>query len=260
MRGFEWAERSLGAWTPDELQARRVNVYVAPNIESERKVVNLADGRVENFWPEESRPESGFYADFESLAAYCSRHGIPLVETNGFVSALPSGSSEAGGPQPTSSEADGLAVSSDAFGEGELIPPTYTCEGLDVSPPIYWGLSPVGTRSLAVLMEDPDAPGGSFMHWLVYNLPPDMTALPEGVPERHDLPPGAAPGRNSFGKTGYNGPCPPRTDHPQHYVFQVYALDVRLELPPRADWDAFEREIQGHVLARGQLTGVYARR
>jgi Raf kinase inhibitor-like YbhB/YbcL family protein len=281
MQGFEWAERNFNAWTPDELQARGVNVYYAPNIEAERKVVNLANGRVENFWCEERRPESGYYADFESLARYCRSREIALVETDGVVSTLPAGRYEAGDPLPKgragepvpegregepvtegreSVKAGGLPVTSDAFSEGELIPPKYTCEGLDVSPQIYWGPPPVGTRSIAVLMTDPDAPGGSFTHWLVYDLPTDMTALPEGVPEHQDLPPGAESGLNSFGKKGYNGPCPPRGDDPHRYVFHVYALDTRLALPPRAPGEAFERAVQGHVLAEGQLTGIYARR
>lgn len=124
------------------------------------------------------------------------------------------------------------------------------------SPALVWAAPPAGTRSFTLIVTDPDAPFGTFVHWLLWNLPPDMRSLPEGVPTQPQLPSGARQGRNGFGKLGYAGPCPPgRSTH--RYVFDLYALDTTLTLPPGAGKKALLDALQGHILAAGQLIGRY---
>jgi Raf kinase inhibitor-like YbhB/YbcL family protein len=147
-----------------------------------------------------------------------------------------------------------IDVRSTAFEEGGAIPPQYTCDGLDVSPPLQWSSIPEGTRSLALIVDDPDAPSGTFVHWAIYNLPPDTRRLPEDVPNRETLPSGAVQGVNGAGTVGYSGPCPPSGTH--RYFFKVYALDT--ELDPGAE--DLLRAMEGHVLAEGRLMGTYRRR
>lgn len=149
-------------------------------------------------------------------------------------------------------------LASSAFAPSEPIPSRYTCEGEDLSPPLTWSGAPVGTRSFALIMEDPDAPGGTFVHWVVYNLPASVTSLPEGIRSDSDLPQGAVHGRNSFGRNNYGGPCPPRGPH--RYFFTLYALDRQLALAPGATKEALLRAMEGHILAQAQLMGTYKRR
>lgn len=151
-----------------------------------------------------------------------------------------------------------IDVASSAFEEGGAIPTRYTCDGMDVSPPLSWGSVPGGTRSLALIADDPDAPGGTFVHWVLYNLPPDTRQLPEDVPNRETLPSGAAQGVNGAGRVGYMGPCPPGGTH--RYFFKVYALDTGLDLGAGATREDLVSVIDGHVLAEGQLMGTYRRR
>ena len=151
-----------------------------------------------------------------------------------------------------------LSISSSAFQEGERIPTKYTCEGQDISPTLMWGESPAGTRSFALIMDDPDAPGGVFTHWVLFNLPADTRELPEAVPAQSPLPSGALQGKSDFGKTGYGGPCPP-PGSPHRYQFTLYALDQPLDLKSGASKKQVLEAMQGHILAQGQLTGIYQR-
>jgi Raf kinase inhibitor-like YbhB/YbcL family protein len=162
-----------------------------------------------------------------------------------------------GGPELPEAPAT-ISLTSPAFAEGTAIPRRFTCDGEDLSPPLTWSEPPEGTRAFALVVDDPDAPGGTFTHWLVYDLPADARSLPEGVPAESELPGGGRQGENDFGRTGYGGPCPPRGE--QHrYRFAVYALDAPLGLPPGAGRGEVLEAIAGHALARGMLTGTYRR-
>jgi Raf kinase inhibitor-like YbhB/YbcL family protein len=151
-----------------------------------------------------------------------------------------------------------IDVASPAFEEGGAIPARYTCDGLDVSPPLSWSSLPDGTQSLALIADDPDAPRGTFVHWVLYNLPPDTHRLPEDVPNRERLPSGAVQGVNSAARVGYMGPCPPSGTH--RYFFKVYALDTGLDLGGGTTKEELVNAMEGHVLAEGQLMGTYRRR
>ena len=147
-----------------------------------------------------------------------------------------------------------ITVSSPAFGNGAAIPPRYTCSGTDVSPPLSWSGVPEGTKSLALTVIDPDAPGKPFVHWLIFNLPSATTELAEGAAP----PSGSVQGRNDFGSNGYRGPCPP-PGSPHHYHFKLYALDTTTSLRAGASEPAFENVIKSHVLASGELIGTFKR-
>jgi len=150
-----------------------------------------------------------------------------------------------------------LSLSSPVFQEGEDIPITYTCDGQDISPPLTWGEPPPETQSFTLIMDDPDAPGGVFTHWLLFNLPADSRELPEAVPH-NELANGALQGKNDFGTNGYGSPCPPSgTAH--HYRFTLYALDQPLDLVAGASRKQVIDAITGRILAWGQLTGMYQR-
>jgi Raf kinase inhibitor-like YbhB/YbcL family protein len=151
-----------------------------------------------------------------------------------------------------------LSLSSPVFQEGEDIPITYTCDGQDISPPLTWGEPPSETQSFALIMDDPDAPGGVFTHWLLFNLPADSRELPEAVPPHNELANGALQGQNDFGTNGYGGPCPP-SGPAHHYRFTIYALDQSLDLMAGASREQVLDDITGHILAWGQLTGIYQR-
>lgn len=146
-----------------------------------------------------------------------------------------------------------LSVLSPAFQEGNRIPTKYTCQGQDISPPLAWGEPPEGTQSFALILDDPDAPGGVFTHWVLFNIPSDSRELPEAV-----LPSGALQGKNDFGRIGYGGPCPP-PGRPHRYQFTLYALDQRLDLEAGVFKKQLLGAMQRHVLGSGQLTGIYQR-
>ena len=174
-----------------------------------------------------------------------------------FLALFFSSACAAGKPAPTV-EVPKLALSSQAFADGEEIPTKYTCDGEDVSPPLSWEEPPQGTQSLVLIMDDPDAPHGVFNHWVIYNLPPDTLKLSEAVPTKEKLPSGAFQGKNGFGRIGYAGPCPP-PDSPHRYEFVLYALDKALELGTGASKKQVLQGIEGHILAKGKLTGTYQR-
>lgn len=145
-----------------------------------------------------------------------------------------------------------------AFKPGADIPAQFTCDGSNISPALGWITPPTGTQSFALVMEDPDAPGQTWIHWVLYDLPATERELPEGVAPKPTLPSGARQGRNDFGKTGYGGPCPPRG--PAHrYYFKLYALDNRLGLPAGATRAQVDRSMRGHVLAEAEVMGRYRR-
>ena len=152
----------------------------------------------------------------------------------------------------------GFRISSPAIQEGKPIPPKFTCKATDVSPVLTWEGSPEGTRSYALIMEDPDAPIGTFVHWVIYNIPGDATGLPEGVPQKPNLEDGAVQGVNGFGRIGYNGPCPP-AGKPHRYYFILRALDTELDLRPRAKKRHVEKAMKGYVLGETTLMGTVKR-
>ncbi len=155
--------------------------------------------------------------------------------------------------------AEAMILSSPAFAAGQTIPARYTCNGKDVSPALVWKDVPEKTKSLALLVQDPDAPAGVWTHWMIYDIPADARGMPSHVPSAAHLADGGAQGLNSFGKTGYGGPCPPPGDLPHHYIFRLYALDARLAFVPDATAAALKAALKGHVLATAALTGRYGR-
>ena len=151
-----------------------------------------------------------------------------------------------------------LALTSPAFRPGERIPTEYTADGRNVSPPLRWAGVPSGAKSLALLCEDPDAPKGLFVHWVAFNIPPQVTELDEGVPAQETLSDGTTQGTNGFGKLGYGGPSPP-AGKPHRYIFRLYALDEQLELPAGTDREGLLPALRGHTLGQGELIGTYGR-
>jgi Raf kinase inhibitor-like YbhB/YbcL family protein len=152
-----------------------------------------------------------------------------------------------------------IQLTSSAFTEGAPIPAKYTCDGEDVSPPLKWSNLPQGTKSAALICDDPDAPLGTWVHWVVYGIPATVTELPEGVPAAETIPNGARQGTNDFKRVGYGGPCPPK-GRPHRYVFQLYALDAELQLSPGATKKDLVNAMKGHILAEGRLIGTYERK
>ncbi len=151
----------------------------------------------------------------------------------------------------------GLEVTSPAFEDGGLIPRKYTCDGEDISPPIRWRGIPPGTASIALISDDPDAPVGTWVHWVIFNIPPNTEGLEEGIPPEGVLSNGARQGLNDFRRIGYGGPCPPRGVH--RYYFKVYALDKVLDLGPGITKERLLEAMEGHILDRGELMGRYGR-
>ncbi len=150
-----------------------------------------------------------------------------------------------------------MSVSSNAFRSGGMIPKQYTCDGRGVSPALAWTGVPENAASVAVTCDDPDSTG-DFVHWVIFNLPPDVSGVSEGVPPDSRLADGAVQGTNSFGHIGYGGPCPPRGST-HHYVFTVYALDADLTVPSGASRQQVLDAMRGHLLATGELVGIYTR-
>jgi Raf kinase inhibitor-like YbhB/YbcL family protein len=151
-----------------------------------------------------------------------------------------------------------IELTSPAFSEGADIPKQFTGDGADQSPRLQWSEPPAGTKSLALICDDPDAPRGTWVHWVLYNLPADARELGEGVPTTDALSNGAKQGKNDFGKIGYGGPAPPK-GKPHRYFFKLYALDTTLTLPAGATKDQVIAAMKGHILADGQLMGKYSR-
>jgi Raf kinase inhibitor-like YbhB/YbcL family protein len=151
-----------------------------------------------------------------------------------------------------------ISLKSSAFSAGSAIPVQYTCDGADISPDLIWSGVPGEADSLVLIMDDPDAPRGTFTHWIVYNIPPERSQLPQDVPDSDTLSDGSRQGINGFGKTGYGGPCPPKGS--QHrYVFRLYAVDTVLDPSGQVDRPVLENALAGHVIAQGELPGTYQR-
>jgi Raf kinase inhibitor-like YbhB/YbcL family protein len=160
------------------------------------------------------------------------------------------------GCAPSNPAPQGFRLTSSNFKDGGIISKKYTCEGENISPPLSWGQVPAGTQSLALIMEDLDAPKGVFTHWVIFNLPPGSPGLAEAIPGQSELADGARQGRNDFGKTGYGGPCP--SDTPFHrYQFTLYALDRPLDLAGGASRQEVEAAMSGHILGQARLIGTY---
>jgi Raf kinase inhibitor-like YbhB/YbcL family protein len=150
-----------------------------------------------------------------------------------------------------------FTIKSTAFSEGGTIPKQYTCDAADTSPALTWADAPQGTQSFALIADDPDAPVGTWTHWIIWNIPPGQ-ALPEGVAKTDSLSDGSRQGRNDFKRIGYGGPCPP-PGKPHRYFFRLYALSTNLDLKPGATRGELERAMKGHVLAHAELMGRYGR-
>ena len=151
-----------------------------------------------------------------------------------------------------------LTLTSSAFEAGGTIPKKFTCDGPDVSPALNWNDPPAGTQSFALIADDPDAPVGTWVHWVLYDLPATARSFDENVPKQEQLSNGARQGRNDFGKIGYGGPCPP-PGKPHRYFFKLYALDAKLNLKAGATKADLEKAMHGHILAQGELMGRYGR-
>jgi Raf kinase inhibitor-like YbhB/YbcL family protein len=162
-----------------------------------------------------------------------------------------------GEPSQVGDQYAGFELTSSAFAQGESIPQAYTCGGEDLSPPLTWGDPPRGTRSFALIVDDPDAPVGTWVHWVLFNLPARARALEKGLPSDAELPDGSRHGNNSWRHLGYGGPCPPSGTH--RYFFSLYALDTALDLKAGAIKEQLVKAMEGHILAQAQLMGMYAR-
>jgi len=184
---------------------------------------------------------------------------VIVVPASFLMAAVPAGSEVQNKVEPPKQGGKimTLTITSKAFSEGGMIPVKYTCDGEDVSPPLAISGVPEKTKSLALISDDPDAPGGTWVHWVLYNLPPGTRELPEKLPTKQILDNGARHGITDFGRFGYGGPCPPGGTH--RYFFKVYALDVVLDLSGKITKKDLVAAMQGHILAEGQLMGKYKR-
>ena len=162
-------------------------------------------------------------------------------------------------PTPSSAEVTmPLTLTSPAFTPGDTIPVRYTCDGRDESPPLAWTDVPSATRAFALIMDDPDAPAGTWVHWVIFNIPGAATGLPAGIPPQPRLKDGSVQGLNSWRRVGYGGPCPPSGQH--RYFFKLYALDTTLPLGSSATKADLLRAMVGRILAQAELMGVSRRR
>jgi Raf kinase inhibitor-like YbhB/YbcL family protein len=150
-----------------------------------------------------------------------------------------------------------MQITSTVFKEGSMITAKYTCDGQDISPPLEWKDVPPGTKSFALIMDDPDAPAGTWVHWIIFNIPPDVTKLDENVRPETAFKNGMKQGENSWPRIGYGGPCPPSGTH--RYYFKLYALDIGLNLKPGATKAELIQAMRGHILSEAQLMGKYRR-
>jgi Raf kinase inhibitor-like YbhB/YbcL family protein len=150
-----------------------------------------------------------------------------------------------------------MKIESPAFEPSEMIPSEHTCDGNDLSPPLAWTEPPANTASLALICDDPDAGSGTWVHWLVWNIPPAERRLAKGIAKSAELPGGARQGTSDFRRLGYGGPCPPSGTH--RYFFRLFALDSTLDLAAGATREELERAMRGHVLDRAELMGKYRR-
>lgn len=188
-----------------------------------------------------------------SAAARLLRFALSIAITIPFVIPANGNASGSAGEPPMA-----LTISSSAFSNGGSIPKKFTCDGPDVSPSLTWSEPPAGTKSFAVLADDPDAPVGNWNHWTMWNLPDTSRSLPEAIGKDARLADGTEQGKNDFGKTGYNGPCPP-PGKPHRYYFKLVALDVRLDLKAGSRKKELEGAMKSHILAQAEWMGTYGR-
>jgi len=171
------------------------------------------------------------------------------------------GSRQPSPPPPNANRGDkdmsGMKLTSTAFKEGEAIPRAYTCDGPNVSPALEWSGVPKSAKTLTIICDDPDAPSGTWVHWVLYNLPAENIGLVENTPATESLRAGGFQGKNDFEKIGYGGPCPPSGTH--RYFFKTYALDVELPLKAGATKAELEKAMEGHIVGQAQLMGTYRR-
>ena len=165
--------------------------------------------------------------------------------------------SEQGNSQTVGGNSMEINITSPAFEDGGMIPAKYTCDGEDISPPLQWDVAANGIKSIALICDDPDAPMGTFVHWVLFNLPAETRQLSENIPADEVLPNGAKQGTTDFGRVGYGGPCPPSGTH--RYFFKIYALDTQIDLPAGARKSQLLKAMEGHILGQGQLIGKYKR-
>lgn len=151
-----------------------------------------------------------------------------------------------------------FALSSGSFGSGDFIPKKFTCDGADISPQLSWTFPPLGTKAFALVVDDPDAPSGTWTHWVLFNVPASKSALSENLDKIPELPDGGRQGKNDFGKIGFNGPCPP-PGKAHRYFFRLYALKENLTLPAASSKQDVEQAIKNHLLGQTQLVGKYQR-
>jgi len=150
-----------------------------------------------------------------------------------------------------------MKLSSLAFNDGDMIPNKYTCDGADISPPLEWESVPEDTKSIALICDDPDAPVGTWVHWVYYDIPSDTKSLPKNITPQENPENSGKQGRNDFGKIGYGGPCPPGGTH--RYYFKIYAIDTILNLPAGVDKKHLLKAMEGHIIGQAQLVGKYKR-
>jgi Raf kinase inhibitor-like YbhB/YbcL family protein len=199
---------------------------------------------------------------FPMLRANDRAQSLALVAIAALASAL-TVAGRASSPIPSSLARPGgnpvaFAISSPSFSNGGDIAKKFTCDGADVSPQLTWSDPPAGTKSLALLADDPDAPVGNWNHWVLWNLPAESRELGENVAKTGQLPDGSRQGPNDFRKTGYNGPCPP-PGKPHRYYFKIFALDAKLDLKGSAGKRELEAAMKGHILAQSEWMGRYGR-
>jgi len=150
-----------------------------------------------------------------------------------------------------------MEIKSTSFHEGGMIPKVYTCDDINISPSLEWSSAPDGAKSFTLICDDPDAPSGTFVHWVYYDIPANITMLPEGVKPDRNPAAGGTQGRNDFRKIGYGGPCPPGGTH--RYFFKLYALDKVLDLEPGATKQQVMEAMRGHILSESEFMGKYSR-
>ena len=184
------------------------------------------------------------------------KHTIPWAMVPALLLCSCKSSETANAPAKGGTQMEIKLISS-AFKEGGMIPAKYTCDGADISPPLQWDAVPEGTKSIALICDDPDAPVGTWVHWVLFNLPGQTSSLAEKVPTDKTLASGARQGTNDFRRIGYGGPCPPGGTH--RYFFKIYALDVQLDLQPGIDKARLLNAMHGHILAQGELMRKYKR-
>lgn len=173
------------------------------------------------------------------------------------VSAAQCGQQQAPAAKKGTTIVNSIVVTSRAFKNMQPLPVTYACDGEDVSPPLAWSGVPSAAKSLVLIADDPDAPAGTWVHWVLYDLPASLDSLEENVPKTDTLANGGRQGITDFRRIGYGGPCPPSGTH--RYFFRLFALDVILGLPPGKTRRDIDRAMQGHIIASGELVGTYSR-